>query len=113
MADTYEEDVRRLAKVIRTAYRLLGKPMATLEEATGLSEAAIRAIFDGTAKLEIEDVFRFAKGLRIHPADFFDLAFSRRMPGGYASRILMRRGWSPLGFPTEEAQEDDSEGKVD
>jgi hypothetical protein len=112
MANSYEEDVRRLAKVIRTAYRLLGTPMASLEEATGLSEAAIHAIFDGTAKLEIVDVLRLAHGINVHPADFFDLAFPRRPVPRY-SRVLLERGRAALGYPVAKAVEDELEGEGD
>lgn len=113
MADSYEEEARRLAKLIGTVCTLTGRSLESLEEPTGLSAAGLRAIFDGTAKLEVADVLRLAKGLGVHPSDFFVLAYPRRPVPRVSSRELIRKAREALGQPPAEGEEDGWEDERD
>lgn len=77
MADPYEDDIRRLVNTIRQITRLLGESPESLAEAAGLSAAEIRAIFDGSLKLEVHHLYRLAKAIGAEPLDFFRLSSPR------------------------------------
>ena len=113
VAEAYEEEARRLAKIIGVVCRLTGRSLESLEEPTGLSAASLRALFDGIVKLEVTDIFRLAKALDIHPSDFFLLASPKRPVPRMSSRELIRKVQEALGLPLTEGKGDSREDGLD
>jgi hypothetical protein len=109
VADLYEEEVRRLAKTIATVAELAGRSVEALAEASGLPAEEIRALFDGTRKLEIAHVLRLAGALNAHPAEIFLVAFPRRHQRPVDTRELIAkiRERHGLPVPDEDADLDD------
>jgi hypothetical protein len=109
VADPYEEEVRRLAKVIATVAELAGRSAESLAEKSGLRVEEIRGLFDGTEKLEIAHVLRLCEALPAHPAELFLVAFPRRSPGRLDVREVVAKMREELGLPVpdDEADPDD------
>jgi hypothetical protein len=107
VSDPYDEEVRRLAKVITTLAELADRSVAALAESSGLQAAEIQAIFDGTEKLEVAHVLRLAEALRVHPAELFLLAFPRRTPPRGHVRELLEKMREALGLRNPETNGSD------
>jgi transcriptional regulator with XRE-family HTH domain len=101
--DPYEEDARRMAKLIGSIVRLSGRPLESMATAAGLSEETLAAIFDGAVALEVAHILRLAEAFGVHPSELFVLAFPRRVPSGDTTRKLLERARAVIRAQTEAA----------
>jgi len=109
VADPYEEEIRRLAKTIATVAELAGRSVEALAASSGLPAEEIRALFDGSRKLEIVHVLALAEALHAHPAELFLVAFPRRHQRPIDARelIVKIREHHGLPVPDDDADPDD------
>lgn len=95
VADTFENEARRLAGLIGSLVELSGRPVEAVAAAAGLSPEDLAGIFRGDARLEVAHILRLAEALGMHPAEFFYLSHPR-VPARASTRELLERGRAAL-----------------
>ena len=94
MADTNEPEAPdwkalRVAEVLSATVRVAGRSRLSLEQQMGLSSGYLSKILGGTVELRMRHVFMILDAIEVDPADFFRVAFPRRLHPA-ASRTARR-----------------------
>jgi len=89
VADPYEEETRRLARLIGSLVELSGRSVEEVAEGAGLSPEELAGIFRGQARLEVAHLLRLGEALGMHPGEFLYLADPGRPPARGSTRDLL------------------------
>src|SRR5436305_4761574 len=100
MADPYDKEVSRLAGLIGSLVEMSGRPVEEVAERAGLSPEELAGIFRGAVRLEVVHLLRLGEALGMHPGEFFDLAYRRRMARG-STRDLLAKARAALKAQSE------------
>lgn len=73
-----EENVRRVARLLRSAVQFLGVSHRQIERSMGLSTGYLSRIFSGKVELRVEHVLGVCTAINLPPAAFFEAAFPVR-----------------------------------
>jgi len=108
-----DAEVQRLINILRTAMRVLGVTNRDIERKLGLSPSYLSRLFSGGIELKAEHLVQIPKAMGLQPAEFFHLAYPRRVqPGSRAAeqlrellRDLQPPPEAPSGALTDEQME--------
>jgi hypothetical protein len=101
MADPYEKETRRLARLIGSLVELSGRPADEVAEGAGLSPEELAGIFRGEIRLEVAHLLRLGEALGMHPGEFFYLAYPGRMTARGSTRDLLEKARAALKAQSE------------
>jgi transcriptional regulator with XRE-family HTH domain len=79
VSDQDQDEVNRLMNVLRTTIRLLGLSNRDIERRLGLTPSYLSRLFGGYIELKVEHVIAIARAIGLQPAEFFELAYPRRV----------------------------------
>jgi transcriptional regulator with XRE-family HTH domain len=72
-------EVERVMNVLRTAIRLLGLSNREVERRLGYTPSYLSRLFGGAIELKLEHVLAIARAIGLQSAEFFELAYPRRV----------------------------------
>jgi transcriptional regulator with XRE-family HTH domain len=94
-----QEEIQRLLHVLRVAMRILDVSNRDVEKKLGLSYGYLSRLFSGSIELKVEHILLILEVLGLTPAEFFQLAYPRRVSPATESASRMRsilEGFGPL-----------------
>ena len=72
-------EVQRLITLLKTAMRILGVTNRDIERKLGLSPSYLSRLYSGGIELKAEHLVEIPKAMGLEPAEFFHLAYPRRV----------------------------------
>jgi len=73
--ERYDEEVRRLAKVLSTVVQVVRRTRQSVEQELGLSSGYLSKILGGTVDLRVRHVLAISEAVGMDPANFFALVY--------------------------------------
>jgi transcriptional regulator with XRE-family HTH domain len=97
-----DPEVQRLIHILRTAMRVLGVTNREVERKIGQSPSYLSRVFSGGIELKAEHLIHIPRAMGMEPAEFFQLAYPRRMEPGSRAASQLREALRDLQLPPEE-----------
>lgn len=97
-------EVERVMTVLRTAIRLLGLSNREVERRLGYTPSYLSRLFGGAIELKVEHVLAIARAIGLQAAEFFELAYPRRVESPSESFRTIRTLLRDLQPPEPTAQ---------
>jgi transcriptional regulator with XRE-family HTH domain len=95
-------EVQRLISILRTAMRILGVTNREVERRLGMSPSYLTRLFSGGIELKAEHLIEIPKAIGLEPAEFFQLAYPRRVQPGSRAFAHLHEMLRELQPPPEE-----------
>jgi transcriptional regulator with XRE-family HTH domain len=83
-----DAEVQRLINLLRTTARILGITNRDLERKLGLSPSYLSRLYSGGIELKAEHLVVIPRAMGLEPAEFFHLAYPRRVMPSRAAEHL-------------------------
>jgi transcriptional regulator with XRE-family HTH domain len=83
-----DQDVRRVAKLLKAAVQFLGVPHRQIERSMGLSTGYLSRIFSGKVELRVEHVLGICAAVNLSPGAFFEAAYPLRELDRNTARLV-------------------------
>jgi transcriptional regulator with XRE-family HTH domain len=99
-----DAEVQRLINILRTAMRILGVTNRDVERKLGMSPSYLTRVFSGGIELKAEHLIQIPKAIGLEPAEFFHLAYPKRIQPGSQASAQLRQVLQDLQPPPEERQ---------
>lgn len=101
-----DAEVQRLINILRTAMRILGVTNREVERRIGMSPSYLTRVFSGGIELKAEHLIEIPKALGLEPAEFFHLAYPKRIVPSSKASAQLRDALRDLQPPPEERRDE-------
>src|SRR4051812_47270063 len=78
--ETADQEARRLVHLLADLVRISGRSLRSLEEELGMGSSVMSKILNGVIRPQLSYVLLIAPAIGISPAEFFQLAYTKKMP---------------------------------
>ncbi len=95
--ERYDEEVRRLAKVLSTVVQVVGRTRQSVEQELSLSSGYLSKILGGTVDLRARHILAISEAVGMDPANFFALAYPRQELQDSETRRVIANVQAALG----------------
>lgn len=97
-----EPEVKRLITILKTAMRVLGVSNREVERKLGQSPSYLSRVFSGGIELKAEHLILIPRAMGMEPAEFFQLAYPKRVEPPSPAALQLRESLRDLLPPPEE-----------
>ncbi|HEY9420301.1 MAG TPA: helix-turn-helix transcriptional regulator [Thermoanaerobaculia bacterium] len=108
-----EPEVQRLINILRTAMRVLGVTNREIERKLGQSPSYLSRVFSGGIELKAEHLILIPKAMGMEPAEFFQLAYPKRVEPSSRAAVQLRESLQDLQIPIEVKQPEISDEQLE
>lgn len=94
-----KDEVERLIRVLTTAMRILDLSNREIEKRLQLSPSYLSRLFNGLIELRVEHLLAISRAAGLKPAEFFYLAYPKRVEPPSEAALQLRRVLQELSPP--------------